>query len=223
MPNSVTMSLRCSYCGERDIDRICGDCCVLGENGHYTVTKGYCSIRCQAADWPNHREACKALNLLKRTAMIMFTLFLVAEDQASCLNPTSCYDAEDVFMIREQSQLLEAMQVKYFVHPYPRHKFATRRRDWMLGTSDQIARDLMDQIYPLKVWLWNDLLCESVEEVSILVKNTYHPIVRSKSNGRRQSTALRPHKLFRVTLKTGDKYAVDITGGRFGWDEWVVR
>lgn len=55
------------------------------------------------------------------------------------------------------------------------------------------------------------------------MKNTDHPIVRSKPDGRKESTALRPHKLFRVTLKTGERYAVDIAGSRFGWDEWLVR
>lgn len=154
MPNRVTMSLICSYCGERNIARLCDGCCVRGKDQNFTVSKGYCSRRCQAADWPNHREACKALRLLKRTVSLMVTLFLVAEDQASCLNPISCHKVEEVFMIREESQLVEAMQGKYFVHPFPRHKFATTRGT-MMAIGDQIARDLMDQIHPLKVWLWN--------------------------------------------------------------------
>ncbi|KAI1411110.1 hypothetical protein F5Y13DRAFT_191697 [Hypoxylon sp. FL1857] len=222
MPNKLTMLSKCSRCRDKEVTLVCGGCHVQYDDKHYTISRGYCSRRCQAEDWPHHRETCKAILQLDRTVTIMQTVLILTEDEASCFSPIMVHERNNVTIIREESPLLEAMQGKFFIHRFPRNRLSGKRQV-MMASSNQFARDIVSQIQPLKVWLWSDLLCKEILEVTILVKNVDHPILRSTPDGKKKSTMLEPHTVFRIVLHNGEEYAVDLAGGRYGWEEAIMR
>ncbi|KAI1141842.1 hypothetical protein F5Y05DRAFT_274973 [Hypoxylon sp. FL0543] len=225
LPRALTMALKCSNCGKKDGTIICAGCqvyTIYDGQKYFSVSEPYCSRKCQGEHWAEHSGICKSRTRLRRSVAVMRAFFTAAEFQASNLIPTMCSVRNHVTIVKEESKLLVAMQGDYFVRTFDADKFPTKRAE-MMAISNEFARDIFSQIHPLKVWLWSTDWCKRVEELTILVKNVDCPIMRMTPDGTTESTMLRPHPVFRVTLDTGERFAVDIAGGRFGWKEGVVR
>ncbi|KAF3055073.1 hypothetical protein GL218_07581 [Daldinia childiae] len=88
--------------------------------------------------------------------------------------------------------------------------------------SDQYVREMMYLIGPLKV-LFLDDLCQDFKIVTILVKNADRPLCRKFENGIEKSSMMDPHSVLRLTLPSGEIFAVDLAAGRFGWVEKIMH
>ncbi|KAI1105831.1 hypothetical protein F4804DRAFT_330917 [Jackrogersella minutella] len=62
-------------------------------------------------------------------------------------------------------------------------------------------------------------ICEEVQAFVVSVKNAHRPIVRVMPDGSMKSNMFESHYVMRVTLFSGEQFAVDLSGGRYGWAE----
>ena len=60
-------------------------------------------------------------------------------------------------------------------------------------------------------------LCETIEEVRVKVKNADRPVCHIQSDDVHKVIVAGLHSVLRVSLKTGEQYAIDITAAQYGW------
>ncbi|KAI1373546.1 hypothetical protein F4677DRAFT_218626 [Hypoxylon crocopeplum] len=216
LPNLLTLSRRCEYCTTARSILVCGGC-RLRIDRHETICSAYCSRDCQRLDWPRHKVACVNRRGLIRTVTMMKEFLLSLELKSTALEPWHSMDHEHMSLLIEGPRTLQAMQGHFFLHKFSPVAFKTVRHA-MMALHDELAPKFLSILGPLKEWFWAGM-CQDIQEVTVLIKNANCPLVRFCVQGKATSTALRPHTVYRVTLFSGEVFAVDFTGGRFGWAE----
>ena len=75
----------------------------------------------------------------------------------------------------------------------------------------------------------NDIIgvCSEVEEIIFSTQNTRLRLMQAyntgpTSNTRNFDATVYPHSVIRLTLKNGEKYILDLTGGQYGWQETLT-
>ena len=64
-------------------------------------------------------------------------------------------------------------------------------------------------------------LCTDVDEVNHHKRNTQRRIMLGYNTGQIDATDY-AHSIIRVTMKTGEKYVIDLTGAQYGWYETII-
>ncbi|OTB19894.1 hypothetical protein K445DRAFT_7912 [Daldinia sp. EC12] len=197
LPKSITTQKNCAYCNRKGRQFSCIQC-VQYTGERETTGTGYCRKLCEVLDREDHKAVCIARYRFWRGARFMKTILMVMENQQTTLSLESSYEQGGMIFLEEKPRYYEAMQGGRVVH----------RCTW----GDEVETEHV-----------KEGLFENIEQYTILVKNAYRPIVRKTPNGDFESNMLRPHTVFCVTLVSGEKYAVDYAGGRYGWNECVMR
>ncbi|KAI2780974.1 hypothetical protein F4815DRAFT_499030 [Daldinia loculata] len=211
---------QCARCGALKLFLTCGDC-LLKRGSQITMSTVYCSRRCQELDWPAHKPVCVNRKQLMRAVSFMDSLFRIMEAKATTLLLKSCWEERGMTMLKEHKPYLLAMLGSYMTRPFPFDGFSTERHAIMVQ-SDQYVREMMYLIGPLKA-LFLDDLCQDFKIVTILVKNADRPLCRKLEHDIEKSSMMDPHSVLRLTLPSGEKFAVDLAAGRFGWDEKMMH
>ncbi|KAI1470767.1 uncharacterized protein F4812DRAFT_469287 [Daldinia caldariorum] len=212
LPKSLTTETICRYCQREGRLFLCRDC-IQAIDFHLTIRTGYCSEICETLDKEDHKPECLARRRFARGAHLMKSLLMVIETRQTILSLESTCEEDDMIFLEEKPRYYEAMRGDPVVRQFYKED----------EIEEEHARAaLQDQYLPDLPFLVLSLLT-NIEQYTILVKNAYRPIVRVNLDGEFESSMLRPHTVFCVTLHTGEKYAVDYAGGRFGWVECVTR
>ncbi|KAI0848272.1 hypothetical protein F5Y00DRAFT_270247 [Daldinia vernicosa] len=214
LPKKLTTQKTCAYCNREGRQFCCKDC-VEADGSHVIFGTGYCRRRCEVLDKEDHKPICSMRQRFVRSVRLMRLILLIIENRQTNLSLEASYERDGMIFLKEK----------------PRH-FAAMRGDNLLGEFDEdsvqekhIKAALQDQYLPdlpfmmlssTQRWLWKGLV-ENIEQYTILVKNAHRPIVRHTIHDTLESSMLRPHTVFRVTLRTGEQFAVDYAADRFGW------
>ncbi|KAI1806123.1 hypothetical protein F4811DRAFT_569316 [Daldinia bambusicola] len=211
LPESLTTETSCRYCQRKGSLFFCDDC-IQGIGTHKTVWTGYCSKVCETLDKEDHKPECLARQRFGRGARLMKSLLMVMEIRQTTLSLESTYEEDDIIFLEEKPRYYEAMQGDPVVRQFYKED----------EIEEEHARAaLQDQYLPDLPFLVLSLL-SNIEQYTVLAKNAHRPIIRVNLDDEFESSMLRPHTVFCVTLHTGEKYAVDYAGGRFGWAECVT-
>ncbi|KAI1654828.1 hypothetical protein F4813DRAFT_392340 [Daldinia decipiens] len=162
--------------------------------------------------------------LLKRGAQItMSTVYCSQRCQELDwpVHKLSCWEERGMTMLKEHKPYILAMLGCYMTRPFPFGGFSTEQHARMVQ-SDQYVREMMYLIGPLKAFFLDDL-CQDFKIVTILAKNADRPLCRKSENNIEKSSMMDPHSVLRLTLPSGEKFAVDLAAGRFGWVEKMMH
>ncbi|KAI0111878.1 hypothetical protein F4814DRAFT_460920 [Daldinia grandis] len=219
LPKRLTTPTHCAYCHHEGTQFSCIDC-EVGTSSRVTVGTGYCRRRCEMLDKEDHKIICFWRQRFVRNTCIMRTLLMVMENLQTTISLEGSYERDGMVFLKEKSRHFDAMLGSKVVR---RFDGAAEDKHHKAALQDQYLPDLpFMMLSSTQQWFWSGLI-ENIEQFTILVKNAHRPIVRHTIHNTIESSMLRPHTVFRVTLRTGEKFAVDYAGARFGWVETLMH
>ncbi|KAI2624277.1 hypothetical protein GGR54DRAFT_655065 [Hypoxylon sp. NC1633] len=221
LPFDLTAPTTCAYCGDEEVNLVCIHCAQIN-CGRLTIATPYCSEDCQRVDWKNHEEVCITRRGFSRSVQFMKSIFMTLEDTISVIRLSGSHQQENVIVLHETSRHLDAMRGVPVFQEFPQEDFATEEHAYA-AIHDSFASEIPHLMQgPLAKWLWTDL-CVNVELVMVRVKNAHVSVIRTHEDRYGASTIIGDHWVVRVTLKSGELFAVDFAGGRFGWTETLMH
>ncbi|KAI1658489.1 hypothetical protein F4813DRAFT_395780 [Daldinia decipiens] len=216
LPKQLTTQTKCAYCHREGRQFCCIDCVVI-TSSRETIGTGYCRRRCEVLDKDDHRLICFWRQRFARSVRLMQTILLTMEYHQTTLSLEGSYERDGMIFLKEKSRHFRAMSGETVTCEF-NDQFVEERHQ-KAALQDQYLPDLpFMMLSSTQEWLWKGLI-ENIEQYTILVKNAHRPIVRHTIHNTIESSMLRPHTVFCVTLRSGEKFAVDYAGARFGWVE----
>ncbi|KAI8960443.1 hypothetical protein F5Y11DRAFT_367411 [Daldinia sp. FL1419] len=192
------------------------------EQGRYRNGRNY--INRGNANQINHDKAANDdksdIICLIRIVSLIDAFLASMENKATSLKLKSCREVDGIIMLEEYPLYMSAMGGEYVTQKFPFDSFREERHA-VATRTDQYASELKYLIGPLERYFL-DALCKDFEIVTILVKNARLPLFRIYEHGITKSNMMEPHYILRLTLRSGKKLAVDLAGGRYGWDDKVM-
>ncbi|CAG9982039.1 unnamed protein product [Clonostachys byssicola] len=197
---------KCAGCGKHGRKLACSSCRVTGV-GHLRVY--YCSSECQKADWLSHREVCRSRQQVARAVSILIGLWAALQ--------TSTY-AERCDFSHEDNGLIAAEHWKNDQDRrcYTGASFFRRFPDDVIpkNMSARAEKAVLfdkntDEVTSIGMpWVRRFLqpFCTKIEEIEINIKNPALMI---------GSLKFARHNVLRVTTKTGEVLAIDISSARY--------
>ncbi|CAI6099648.1 unnamed protein product [Clonostachys chloroleuca] len=170
---------------------------------------GYCSSECQKADWSSHRKVCRSRQQLARAVSILTGLW--AALQANTYAERCDFSHEDNGLIAAEHWkndqdcrcYTSASFVRRFSDDVIPTNMSARAEKAMLfdKNTDEITSTGMP-------WVKSFLqpFCMKIEEIEINIKNPALTI---------RSLQFAGHNVLRVTTKTGEVLAINISGARY--------
>ncbi|KAI1650800.1 uncharacterized protein F4817DRAFT_312665 [Daldinia loculata] len=220
LPKKLTTQTRCAYCNSEGRQFCCRDCVVI-TGSRETIGTGYCRRRCEVLDKDDHKPVCFWRQRFARSARLMQTILMIMEDRQTTLSLEGSYERDGMIFLKEKSRHFMAMLGDKFLGRFNDEVVEEKHKKAAL--QDQYLPDLpFMMLSSTQEWLWKGLF-ENIEQYTILVKNAHRPVVRHTIHNTIESSMLRPHTVFCVTLRTGEKFAVDYAGARFGWAETITH
>lgn len=196
----------------------------------------YCNSACQTADWTHHKQACKLLfarKRLYRAGDIVQRIFYVYREHTFNINITEVDKSEDTMY------LYEGKYGRDILSPFPYHLFHSEedKRAALTYCNCAVAVAFMlkiiegflkgkpqhygfqlSSLYPLTVHIG---LYTKIDEVNMELQETPRRIYLVDEHGNLDTTEY-GHTLLRVSLKSGESYAFDLTGAQFGYYETIT-
>ncbi|KAF3061469.1 hypothetical protein GL218_04067 [Daldinia childiae] len=216
IPKKLTAQTKCAYCNSEGHQFCCITCMVI-TGSRETIGTGYCRRRCEVLDQDDHMLVCLWRKRFARSVRLMQIILLTMEKEQTTLYLEGSYERDGMIFLKEKSCHFKAMLGDKIMWGF--NSEVVEENHQKAALQDQYHPDLpFMMLSSTQEWLWNGLV-ESVEQYTILVKNAHRPIVRHTIHNTIESSMLRPHTVFCVTLRTGEKFAVDYAAARFGWAE----
>ncbi len=196
----------------------------------------YCNSACQTADWTHHKQACKLLfarKLLYRVGDIVQRIFYVYREHTFNINITEVDKNEDTMY------LYEGKYGREILSPFPYHLFQSEEDKhaaltycncavavaFMLKIIEGFLKGKphhygcqLSSLYPPTVHIG---LYTKIEEVNMKLQQKPRRIYLFDEHGNPDTTEY-GHTLLRVTLKSGESYAFDLTGAQFGYYDTIT-
>ncbi|KAI0840889.1 hypothetical protein F5Y06DRAFT_308571 [Hypoxylon sp. FL0890] len=221
LDESITKPERCACCHqEKDIVYWC-ERCVQKDGSRKTIMTGYCSSHCQSDDTVHHETVCNVRKCFGRAVRLTKSIFMSLQEWLTDSTVECTSNRHGTIFVTDKLRYWEAMRGEPALHPFIRNR-NIREGHIEAVIQDQYAMHISGPMnYYVIPWLWNGL-CEEIEEVIVQVKNAHRPIIRVIKDQNITSNMLRPHLVYRVTLKSGEVVAVDLAGGRYGWAETLM-
>ncbi|KAI1386327.1 uncharacterized protein F4822DRAFT_431198 [Hypoxylon trugodes] len=225
LTKSLTVPSHCNYCQKPEVKFTCSGC-ARKNSGSLTIATGYCGKDCQTLDWNNHKGICFDRKRLGRAVNLTRKLMGVVEYRLSNLTLEGTFEIDGILCLTEESRAQRALRGDCFLKEINSKNYLENVDVGHIqqAVEDQYFTDIplvlssSSQIY---TWLYSGL-CHRIEEFLVYVKNANRPIVRFTVDDGIKSNMLQPHRVLRVTMKSGEQFAVDLACGRFGWEEYVT-
>ena len=221
----------CMVCGN-DTSTRCNGCIQGLDVSLDPAPTFYCSKDCQVTDWKNHKTNCKLANdrkVLKRAGDLLLDTFCDIRKAAFDIN---------VVKVEVQGDKLHVWEVEYETNEmlvdFPKDLFATENdartmltwwacSDAMSTMIVMVTSAVKGQSRPPRrsrsLKLTGTDIFSSIFEVNLDVERHMSRVVMHNSPKSQLSVV---HQLFRITLRDGETYALDLTGSQYGQHKPVV-
>ncbi|GAP92684.1 putative set domain-containing protein 5 protein [Rosellinia necatrix] len=209
----------CANCAEPNADKACRGC-LFKQDSRVVFRTVYCDKDCQAQHWEDHKLTCRGTKKLCRAALLIYDLFVIFQKMAGFEKQiTGITEKQGITYIAHDQPNEWAFQGKPFLcHFQP--DIAPSEEHALAVLFDSECQQLMATCHDLLRLLLIPL-CRQVEEVQIIPRNAHRPTCDMRDNTAR-STMYNQHTVLRVTLKSGEKIAIDVAGAQFGWRETIA-
>ncbi|CAH0054753.1 unnamed protein product [Clonostachys solani] len=197
---------KCAGCGKGGCTLACSGCKIT-DVGHLRVH--YCSSECQKAGWLSHWKVCSSRQQLARAVSILTGLW--AALQSSTYAERCDFSSEENGLIAAETWKNDEDRRCYtgasFVRRFPDDVIPTNMsaKAEKAVLFDKNAEEITSTGMP---WVKTFLqpFCMKIEEIDINIKNPALMI---------GSLKFTTHNVLRVTTKTGEVLAIDISGARY--------
>ncbi|KAK5709614.1 hypothetical protein LTR17_019643 [Elasticomyces elasticus] len=209
---ATSASHNCKVCNQDTSKRCTG--CRGGLDANLKLAPAYyCGIECQKTDWNDHKELCKLANdrkVLKRVAF--------------CVLNTFCAIRVVAFDLKIEKVEVKAGKLHVYEGQYENEDILVDfpekiPSDWSPLSGDDLRALWMwcacsDALFAMNKMVESALqgVCSRVEEIRLAVDPSKNRIIMHGS----RSYAELEHVVFCVTLRDGERYALDLTGAQYG-------
>ncbi|KAI8635447.1 hypothetical protein F5Y19DRAFT_482668 [Xylariaceae sp. FL1651] len=208
----------CAACGKEGANMRCPDC-NFQDDEHIMEKTAYCNKNCLKDHYDTHRRTCGDRKTIYRIVSLLGQIFLVLT-KASFMSPLSMvYETPGLLNIIWESWERPAMTGRHIFYPFPKHLVPTpelQRAVLMTNESEEIVlslRPLVERLFAKN--------CKSIEQAEVVPKNVQRPIVQTWE-GIVGNNADFVHTVLRVTMRSGEQYAIDIAAAELGWKETLA-
>lgn len=209
----------CASCGKAGSTARCAGCSIV-QDGRVVYGTFYCNRDCMKAHWKKHKRACKDVRGLRRSSAIFTDLFLELT-RYTPFGVTKSISEEDGMIVVVADYPFERILLgKTVLMKFPcelasseEQALACRTVGWcqhVTGTARKLFEELIQPA------------CHLVEEVHFAPKNVHKPIRHIIPDGEHDFPIVSGHAAIRVTLPSGQRFALDPTGAQYGWREHLA-
>ncbi|OTB03371.1 hypothetical protein M426DRAFT_23929 [Hypoxylon sp. CI-4A] len=224
LPRALTTPSCCAHCNRPGPKSRCQRCAV--QYGSHTTTIGtaYCNRECQQLDWQKHKPICADRQRIRRVTKLIVSIFKIMEEECTVRSFDHSHERNNIIVLDEESRHLDALQGKSALIPLKIYKDMPKaHQDAALAEMYAADVSLAGGNYEFKKWLLENLY-ENVQEVVVKVKNVHRPIVCHTTHNGTESNVLLEHLVYRITTpQSGECFALDLSGGRYGWVEPLMH
>ncbi|KAJ9666716.1 hypothetical protein H2201_003120 [Coniosporium apollinis] len=211
----------CAHCGALAVFAcpVCRDTPRLDDK---VESKWYCDAYCQTADWPDHRPLCKKLiarRRLSRAADFVQSLWYIFKEESNDHRVVDITLKDSVYHVHGDVASPHRLD-KSYRFPFP-NKLMLDESVKQAVLAHTMCCHAFYHMHDTIVQLLKDLY-DDVSEASVVVKNECKKrCVRSLIGGQVDEVDYR-HHIMKVKLKSGEVYAIDITGAQYGFHRAMV-
>ncbi|KAK5745147.1 hypothetical protein LTR17_001599 [Elasticomyces elasticus] len=216
---ATSTSHNCKVCNQ-DTSQHCARCREGLDANLKLAPTYYCGRKCQTTDWNDHKKFCTLANdrkVLKRVAIFLLNTF--------CAIRVVAFDVK-IEKVEVKAGKIHVYEGRYededilvdFPEKHP--------SDWSPLSGDDLRAlwtwcACSDALFTMNKMVESALkgVCSRVEESRLAVDPSKNRIIM---HGCRNHAELK-HEVFCVTLRDGEKYALDLTGAQYGQYRPVMR
>ncbi|KAL9098419.1 MAG: hypothetical protein Q9163_005916 [Psora crenata] len=207
------MSGQCIKCG-KEVKLVCNGCkTALGADGNLLEEAGYCGLTCQRAHWPYHAPACmdgRRRKTLYRAADLAQLLLCKVRERLWNTSINHVASDEDGNIM-----LYEAVYRGTKFVPFPNELFKNaQEKDAVL--VNLTCRSALIYLHCLLMMMLRGEVAR-IDELYLSPKNNRRHIVTQCLSGNQDSNTAYRHSIVKITLKSGDQYALDVSGAQYGY------
>ncbi|KAI0198554.1 hypothetical protein F4808DRAFT_472679 [Astrocystis sublimbata] len=220
LPAELTDTKICADCGKPDAQAACGGCLVKLDS-HVVMKTAYCNATCQARHWSNHKSKCLGRKKISLAVDIIYNIFVTFQKTAWIEKQIACIAEQKGItnITHRDDPNIWALQGKPFVRNFP-SDITPSEEHALAVLFDSECQQLMSTCHDV-VRLLLMPLCKQLQEVFVMPRNAHRPTCDIRS-GRAFNTMYSRHTVLCATLKSGEQFAIDVTGAQFGWRETVA-
>ncbi|GAP83437.2 putative set domain-containing protein 5 protein [Rosellinia necatrix] len=216
--SALVCTTSCAACGKSGANMRC-PVCTFQDEEHVLNKTAYCNKKCAADHAVAHKRVCDNRIALYR-AIKLFDHILIAVEEASYVYPIRhVQEKGGILYLMDDTWDRAAMTGRPIFTPLPKDQiFEKYRRAVLLwGKSKEITNTLIQLIR----YIFNPI-CIRMEVVDSQPRNVIRPLCQV-SAGRSLNAALyQRHRSLKLTLASGEEYAVDPMAAQFGWRETLA-
>ncbi|TGJ82542.1 hypothetical protein E0Z10_g6229 [Xylaria hypoxylon] len=205
----------CTACGKANANMRCPDC-TFQDDRHIVEKTAYCNKQCLTDHHDTHKPICNGRIMVYRAVLLLEFIFMAMEESTYVYPLGDLQTKHGVVYLLDEDWDRVGMTGRRIFVPFPKSLTDSpdlRRALLLWGQSEEIGLSLFDLInYIFKPF------CKSIEQVFVHPRNVLTPICYL-SEERALSICLYRHTVLRLTLRSGEKYVIDLTGAQFGWKE----
>ncbi|RWA13401.1 hypothetical protein EKO27_g1734 [Xylaria grammica] len=214
----------CASCGKGNANMRCPGCAF--QDDRFIVEKtSYCNKQCLQDHYETHNPICEGRKMIYRATSLLYFIFVAMQEA------TYIYPLED---IHKKNGVLYAVDGNFdrvgmtgrrmFI-PFPKHLLESmqpsdstdlQRSLVLWGQSDELCLSLFDLVkFLLKP------ICKTIEQAYVHPRNVLTPICYL-SEGKALNICMFRHTVLKVTLRSNEKYVIDLCSAQFGWKETLA-
>lgn len=245
LPSSdLKKCMPCASCGKAGSTARCSGCSIV-QDGRVVYGTFYCNRECMKAHWNKHKRVCKDVRGLRRSSATFTDLFLELT-RFTPFGVTKSISEEDGMIVVVADYPYERILLgKTVLMKFPcelasseEQALACRTVGWcqhVTGTAKKLFEDLIQRMeLCLPPVFLNCVMshpsnpqralaaCHLVEEVHFAPKNVHKPVRHIIPDGEHDFPIVSGHAAIRVTLPSGQRFALDPTGAQYGWREHLA-
>ncbi|ESZ92096.1 hypothetical protein SBOR_7511 [Sclerotinia borealis F-4128] len=207
--------IQCTSCKKPGYPKVCAICKVAPALEGDADVPRYCNTLCQQADWNHHKKTCKKLRLRTQlyaaTSLAQRIFYIYREITWAGM------DVKEA-KIDGEKMILEV------VNDTHAHEWKPLSSQLFLNPKDRLEVLNFRACKEAVAWMvvcFHGLLNGTIKEIKKIVCEPKNP--RRTITAGKYTTYNMDHELFGVILRSGERFAIDISGAQYGYYEPVVR
>ncbi|KAI0187800.1 hypothetical protein F4808DRAFT_468404 [Astrocystis sublimbata] len=205
----------CAFCHKPGANYRCPTCNI--QDNKYVVNKtAYCNKKCLEEHHDTHKPICEGRVMVYRTAQMLGFIFMAMQDATYVYPIGKSFLKNGIIYLIDGDWDRAGMTGRSVFFPFPKHQVDSAETHRALLYWGQ-CKELNLSLYPLIRYMFKQI-CGNVELIFISPKNVLRPICQL-TKGRAFNLCLHRHICLGLTLASGEKYIIDLTGASFGWHE----
>ncbi|KAI4715359.1 Palmitoyltransferase akr1, ankyrin repeat-containing protein akr1 [Aureobasidium sp. EXF-10727] len=211
----------CANCGKVDAKSKCTGCDQApNSDGTPSASVSYCGKECQTAHWPQHRKDCRPMRARKalfRAGRLLQGVWYAVRRESFDNAIVKVEEVDGDFVVHEGDYEVEpTLREGGFYREFPEHLFKNKE-DAESCLSLLFCNESLSHMHSAAEWLLKDL-CTKITEALVKVTKP----VRAARYARDEWQLDWMHSVLKVVLRSGETYAIDLSGAQYGFYEPVI-